>query len=156
MRRQDREVTDVEKVIKIIESCDCCRIGFQEKDGSVYIVPLNFGFERIGKDFVFYFHGAKKGKKISLTGEQQTVGFELDTRHGLVTGELPCQFSYLYQSIIGKGILRPVETDDEKINGLHAIMRQYSKREVWEYDKRMLNAVTVLKLSVTEWTCKEH
>lgn len=36
---------------------------------------------------IFYFHGAKEGKKVELTKEQNIVGFELDTKHELVENE---------------------------------------------------------------------
>lgn len=44
MRRKDRKITDDIKVRKIIEQCQCCRIGFYD-DGEIYIVPLDFGYE---------------------------------------------------------------------------------------------------------------
>ena len=34
MRRKDREITDRQAIIKIIESCQCCRIGFQDAGGN--------------------------------------------------------------------------------------------------------------------------
>ena len=41
MRRKDREITSYDKMLEIMQSCDCCRIGLKDKD-SVYILPLNF------------------------------------------------------------------------------------------------------------------
>ena len=52
MRRKDREVTDEKKIMEIISQCYCCRLGFIDK-GAVYIVPLNFGFEKKATDYVF-------------------------------------------------------------------------------------------------------
>ncbi len=43
MRRADREITDANKIDKIIMKCDCCRLGFLE-EGGAYILPLNFGY----------------------------------------------------------------------------------------------------------------
>ncbi|MCI1931522.1 MAG: pyridoxamine 5'-phosphate oxidase family protein [Clostridia bacterium] len=65
MRRSDREVTEPEKINEIILSCDCCRLGFIDKENT-YFVPLNFGFTVINNKRIFYFHGAKEGKKIEL------------------------------------------------------------------------------------------
>ena len=43
MRRKDREVLDETKIDEFIRNCDCCRIGFYDKENDeVYIVPLNF------------------------------------------------------------------------------------------------------------------
>ena len=63
MRRQDREVTDPEKINSIISSCHCCRLGFCDQ-GKAYLVPLNFGHAVENGTRVFYFHGAKEGRKI--------------------------------------------------------------------------------------------
>ncbi len=41
MRRKEREVTDYNKMIEILKSCDCCRIGLVDDKGA-YIVPMNF------------------------------------------------------------------------------------------------------------------
>ena len=43
MRRKDREITDFNKMLDIMEACDCCRIGLADKS-EAYIVPLNFGY----------------------------------------------------------------------------------------------------------------
>ena len=109
MRRKDREIKDYNKMLKIIDQCDCIRIGFQEPQGT-YILPLNFGYESQEDQLTFYFHGAKEGKKVELTKEQNIVGFELDTKHELVQHQTACGFSYLYQSIIGKGKLEILDT----------------------------------------------
>lgn len=65
MRRQDREVTDSARIREIISSCSVCRLGFCDGD-EVYIVPLNFGYEEVDGKYVFYFHGAKAGRKAEL------------------------------------------------------------------------------------------
>lgn len=44
MRRKDREIKDYNKMLEIIDQCDCIRIGFKEQEGT-YILPLNFGYE---------------------------------------------------------------------------------------------------------------
>ena len=67
MRRKDREVLDEIKIDEFIRNCDCCRIGFYDKENNeVYIVPLNFGYSNVDNKRVFYFHGAKEGRKIEF------------------------------------------------------------------------------------------
>lgn len=75
LRRKDREVKDFSEIIRIIESCDCCRLGFVD-NREAYIVPLNFGYEIKGSDLTLYFHSAKEGRKIDLVSKQETVSFE--------------------------------------------------------------------------------
>lgn len=76
MRRNDREITDREKIREIIQKCYCCRLGFNDA-GKVYIVPLSFGYEEIGDRRVFYFHGATEGRKIELIRKTHYAAFEL-------------------------------------------------------------------------------
>ncbi|MCI1958470.1 MAG: pyridoxamine 5'-phosphate oxidase family protein [Clostridia bacterium] len=154
MRRSDREVTEPEKINEIILSCDCCRLGFIDKD-STYIVPLNFGFTVTDDKRIFYFHGAKEGKKIELIKSNVTVGFELDTNHELTKGKSACQYSFKYQSIIGNGKVSLVNGKNEKQKALCIIMEHYTGKKDWTFDDS-LNSVAILKLDVTELSCKEH
>lgn len=155
MRRKDREIIDKNKIIQIIKSCDCCRIAFKEDEGT-YILPLNFGFDETNNNIVFYFHSAKEGKKIDLLKEQSVVGFELDTKHELIRGELACEYSYKYQSVIGKGKINLVEDTNEKLHALNTIMMHYTSNPNMNYNSKMLDMVAIIKLEVIELSCKEH
>ena len=55
MRRKEREVTDYNKMIEMLKSCDCCRIGLVDDKGA-YIVPMNFGYEDNNGKLTLYFH----------------------------------------------------------------------------------------------------
>lgn len=103
MRRKDREVTDFSKVLEVVDSCDCCRLGLVDDAQEAYIVPLNFGYESENGNLVLYFHGALKGKKMDLIAKQRRASFEMDAKHDLVSGNTPCEYSYLYQCVMGKG-----------------------------------------------------
>lgn len=155
MRRKDREITNYDKMIEIMKSCDCCRIGLRDGDG-VYIVPLNFGYDDKSENLTLYFHGASEGKKINLIKLQDTASFEMDTKHQLVEADIACSHSYLYQSIMGKGKISLVDSIDEKIKGLECVMLHYSHSNNWKFNEEVLNRVAVIKIEVTEWSCKEH
>ena len=155
MRRNDREVTDYMKIENIISRCTCCRIGFQD-EGEVYIVPLNFGSEAKGDTYVFYFHGAKEGRKIDLIGKNPIVGFEMDTNYALKEADQACGHSARFQSIIGNGVVSIVSETDEKKLGLSLIMEHNTGKQNWNFDEKMVNAVPVFKLEVTKMSCKEH
>lgn len=155
MRRKDREIKDFAKMMEILETCDCCRLGLTDDDGA-YIVPMNFGYEESDDNLVLYFHCAKEGRKIGLIKKQGKASFEMDSKHELASGERACDFSYMYQCVMGKGRIEILNDNDAKIHGLQKIMRHYSEREDWEFRREMTEAVTVLKLTVTEWSCKVH
>lgn len=155
MRRKDRAITDIRKMMEILKSCDCCRIGLVDKE-EAYIVPLNFGYEEQDGNIILYFHCAKEGRKIDLIPKQKMVIFEMDTKHELVKVTSACEFSYLYQCVMGKGEIEILEDNHEKIYGLQKIVSHYSETANLEFQQELVNRVLVLKLTVTEWSCKEH
>lgn len=153
MRRKDREITDLTKVISIIDACDCCRLGFVDKD-EAYIVPMNFGYEFINDTLILYFHCAPEGRKMKLIPKQKSVTFEMDTNHALVSSEYACSTSFLYQCVMGTGTLEIME--DEKKSGLNQIMKHYTGKEDWNYNQKGMDNLCVLKLTVSKWSCKAH
>ena len=158
MRRKDREITERQAIIDIIENCQCCRIGFQD-DGEVYIVPLNFGFEYSEQRIVFYFHGAKEGRKIDLIAKSPHVGFEMDTNHEVYAKSnngAACAYTARFQSVIGTGKVSMVCNVEEKKHGLLLLMKHTTQKCEWSFDEKMLNAVAVFKLEVEKLSCKEH
>ena len=157
MRRKDREVLDEVKIDKFIRNCDCCRIGFYDKENNeVYIVPLNFGYSHVDNKRVFYFHGAKEGRKIELISKTKKVSFEMDSNHELIVGKMACNYSERYQSVIGTGLISFVEDKDEKIAALNEIMFQSTGKKDWDFPEPMLNGVAVFMIEVISLSCKEH
>lgn len=142
-------------MLEVIKKCDCCRIGLVDGD-EAYIVPLNFGYEVKEGQLILYFHGAKEGRKIEIIQNLKTATFEMDTKHELVEGTIACAFSYLYQCVMGKGELEIVTDNDEKVCGLTRLMEHYSKSSDWKFKQEHLDMISVFKITVTEWTCKEH
>ena len=109
MRRQDRAVTAPEKIRAVIDACEVCRLGLQDGRG-VYVVPVNFGHTVEGGRHVFYFHGAAEGRKVDLVRRNGWAGFELDTGYRLQGAEAACGYTAAFQSVIGEGPIRVVET----------------------------------------------
>lgn len=155
MRRKDREITDNNKINKVIADCHCCRLGFL--DGKqVYIVPLNFGYEEKEGHKIFYFHAAKEGRKIELIKDNPSVGFELDANYKLNEGNEACEYSAGFQSIIGTGRVDFIETVEEKRYALQRIMLHNTGKKEWKISDEMIETVAVFKLEVDELSCKEH
>ena len=111
MRRNDREVSDKDEIVKFISEQQIIRVGFAD-DGEVYIVPVNYGFEVCGDEFVFYFHGAKAGRKFELAKKSPDVGFEIDGGYQLMPSENACGYSAHFKSVIGNGRLVLIEDND--------------------------------------------
>lgn len=152
MRRKDWEITDPNNIADFIAKEQILRIAFYD-EGDIYIVPINYGYSYDGQ-YTFYFHGAKAGRKYELAKKTPKVGFEIDGNYSLLEGEIACDFSAAFQSVIGTGILSIVEDAEEKVKGLNAIMKQTTSKAEWDYSKEMLAAVAVFRLVVDKMSCK--
>ena len=151
MRRKDREIVDIGEMIQIIQKCDVCTLALFDEEYP-YIVPMNFGWDCNNSQIDLYFHCANEGKKLELIQKNHKVSFEMDCSHKLISGERPCDCTMEYESVVGNGTIEIVNANKEK--ALTAIMKNYSKEKTFEFDERMLRAVTVLKLTVEKITAK--
>ena len=65
MRRRDREVTDSNEIIHILDTGKVLHLGLVDQ-GKPYIVPMNYGYILEGNKLVFYLHGALEGRKLDI------------------------------------------------------------------------------------------
>lgn len=153
MRRSDREITDKKLIEEFIAKEQILRVAFCD-NGDIYIVPVNYGYSFESDKYVFYFHGAKAGRKYELSKLEPSVGFEIDGKYRLLESESACDFSAAFQSVIGTGTLQLVEDKEEKRRGLNAIMKQTTQKAEWDYEDKMMDAVAVFRLDVDKISCK--
>ena len=57
----------------------------------------------------------------------------MDSFHKLVSADIPCGFSYKYQSIIGQGNVSLVSDTNEKIEAFKIKMEHYTGKKEWEF-----------------------
>jgi len=150
MRRKDREVTDVADIEAILNEAMIVRVGLCS-DGIPYVVPMNFGYS----EGCLYMHSAKVGTKLDIIKKNNNVCFETDIGFETVQAERACEWGARYKSVIGFGKASLVESYDEKIKALNAIMLKYSGRGSFHYDDKEVNAVTVIKIEVESMTGKK-
>ncbi len=148
MRRKDRKIIDANSIAK----GQILRIAFYD-EGDIYIVPINYGYS-FNNQYTFYFHGAKADRKYELAKKTPKVGFEIDGNYTLLAGEIACDFSATFQSVVGTGTLSVVEDTEEKVKGLNAIMKQTTSKAEWHYSDKMLESVAVFRLEVDRMSCK--
>ena len=60
----------------------------------------------------------REGRKVDLVRRNGWAGFELDTGYRLQGAEAACGYTAAFQSVIGEGPIRVVETAEEKRRGL--------------------------------------
>jgi nitroimidazol reductase NimA-like FMN-containing flavoprotein (pyridoxamine 5'-phosphate oxidase superfamily) len=62
MRRKDKEITNIEDKINIIDQCKVCRLGLSENN-KPYIIPLNYGYSFENNMLTLFFHSAKEERR---------------------------------------------------------------------------------------------
>lgn len=153
MRRSDREVTDFQEMVNIMEKCDVCRLALHD-EAYPYILPLNFGMEIENGQVILYFHGALEGKKYELMEKDNRVSFEMDCGHRLVTREEKGSCTMEYESVIGSGKLEYVP-EEEKYDALVYLMKHYHKED-FAFRKAVMAQTKVFRLVVREMTGKRR
>jgi hypothetical protein len=153
MKRNDREITEIQEIEKIIRKADVCRIAFAN-DNIPYIVTMNFGYAG-GNDRTLFFHCANEGRKLEMIRKNNLVCFEMDTDHNLYTGEKGCDWGMKYKSVVGYGNISIVGDFEIRKAGLDCIMKHYEGDKNYSYDDKVLSGTTILKLDIIEMTGKK-
>lgn len=153
MRRKDREVTDFEKIIRIIDECEIVRLGLA--DGMYpYIVPVNFAYTVIDGQISLYIHGAMAGKKYEMLRKNPECSFEMD---------IPLQMDCLlkqkdvtmrYKSVMGKATACFLEGEKKQHALDEIIMARHEETKNFEYNHAAVDRTAVVKLVVTEISAK--
>ena len=122
MRRADREVTDVDGMIDIIDHCKVCHIALMDGEWP-YIVAMNFAYSYENDQLVIYLHSAKEGKKLDLLRKDDHVCFEMDYDHEMIPAKYACAYNFRYASVVGRGHCEIITDVDEKIKALELLMK---------------------------------
>lgn len=155
MRRKDREITDNDKIIEILDKSKIIHIALQDGDFP-YVLPMHYGYEYNDGKLVFYMHGALQGHKYDLIAANNKIGFEVECDVELASGgDIACKYGSYYASIIGKGIISVVEESQEKIHGLKVLMKNQTGRD-FEINEEMAAAVAVIKIEAVDYSAKSR
>jgi len=154
MRRRDREITDRNEIIRLIDISKVCRLGLSD-DGMPYIVPMLYGYAEEDGQIVFYFHGARKGRKMDIIAKnpRACVELDMDEEFQVYPGKSACEYSCTYASVIAFGKITVVEDPAVKRRALSLIMKQQTGED-FEFTPEQANWVQVLRLPAEEVTGK--
>jgi len=153
MRRRDREITDRDEMIEILDKCQVCRIALHDENFP-YIVPLNYGVDIGGDNVTLYFHSAKQGKKLDLIRRDNRASFEVDCGHTLVLEHETGNCTMNYESVIGQGVIEFVP-EGEKMNALRILMKHY-RHEDFPFNAAMVPQTEMFRLKVIDMTGKRR
>ena len=154
LTRREREVTDINEIIKILDKTKIVHIALVDGD-EPYMVPMNYGYTYIDGKLTLYLHGATEGKKLDLMRKNPKVFFSMESDIEPFSGQVACQYGTSYSSVMGKGIAEILESPEDKMNGLSLFMKSQTGKD-FTFDDRMVSIVSVIKIHVTEYTAKHR
>ncbi len=148
MYRSDREVIDPIHIESIFKLSNICRLAFHNEPVP-YIVPMNYGYY----NNKLYLHSANKGLKLDLLKKNNNVAFEIENKIEMV--QIIDGTTMKYQSIIGQGIIRILESDQDKQEALKHLI-EHSGGQFRRHEEKTLNRVTMLEIEITKLTAKAN
>ena len=80
MIKNERKVIDLAGMLKIVDSCDICRLGLAEGN-RIAIVPMTFGYTFLDGKFTFYFKGDLEEERLALIRNAEEIDFQMDSDH---------------------------------------------------------------------------
>ena len=100
MTRREREVTDINKILEILDKAKVLHLGLVDGD-EAYVVPMNYGYVYENDKLTLYLHGARRGRKLDLIRQNPTVFFEMDCDIVPFEGDVACKYCITYSSTMG-------------------------------------------------------
>lgn len=157
MRRKDREVTDFNKIVEIIDRCQILRLGLADGDFP-YIVPLNFSYEADAenKTLNFFIHGAMAGRKYELLRKNKKCSFELDN---------PLKMDYLYdahditmryESVMGTAEVEEIPDEDKESIMQEKVLSRWEEAKTFPWNKAALSRTAMFRIKVTSISGKSN
>lgn len=153
MRRKDREVTDPQEILSIIDSCPCLHLAVADSP-SPYIVPLSFGMEYAGGKYLFYFHSARSGRKVELLAKSPRVSVQGEKAEGVTAS--PGGLTHRFQSFYGEGVCEELTREEDVLHALSVLCRRYGYPEDPRRYCRMTKAVRVYRITAEGVTAKRN
>ena len=74
MTRREFEITDMEQILKILDTAKVLHLGLSD-DGQPYVVPMNYGYTYENDKLTIYLHGATEGYKYEVLAKNPKISF---------------------------------------------------------------------------------
>lgn len=153
MRRVEKEISDMETLIKILKGGKYTVISMC-KENEVYLVTLSYGYDESKN--ALYFHCAKEGQKIEFIKSNPFVCGTVIEDNGYKDG---C--SQAYRSVVFRGKMVIVEDIHEKKIGFDVLLNHLennpstTKNKFFKKDETYEN-LRMLRLDINEISGKEE
>lgn len=153
MTRREREVTDINKIIEILDKSKVVHVGMVDGD-EPYVVPMNYGYVFEDGKLIIYLHGARRGRKLDVMRANPKVFFEMECDIVPFEGDIACRYGITYSSVMGRGIAEIIDEDvEEKKKALSILMKTQTGKD-FEFEDKMVAFVSVIRITASEFTAK--
>jgi uncharacterized protein len=152
VREAHRGAYDRETIYKILDEGFVGHVGFSV-DGQPYVIPTLFA--RIGD--AIYFHGSAASRMLRNVSEGLTVCITVTLTDGFVLARSVFNHSMNYRSVVALGKATLVDTQQEKLEALHAFTEKILLgrwNDARQPNEKELKATSILRLPLTEVSAK--
>ncbi len=154
MTRREREVTDINEIINILDKSKVLHLGLVDGD-EPYVVPMNYGYEFIDGNLVFYLHGARQGRKLDIIRANPKVFAELECDIVPFEGDVACKYGITYASVMAKGKAVLIDDAEEKMHALTVLMKTQTGKN-FEFNEKLVSVVSVIRIDIEKYTAKHR
>ena len=155
MRRSEREITQRDKLLELLDKCRVMHLGLT--DGTApYVVPLHFGWGEKEGEITLYFHSAPEGRKMDCIRKNSAcfIAVTGDTR--VIGSAEACGWTAAYESLMMEGEIEVLKSDEDKKHGLDALMRHCGNVGEPRYNAQALAKTAVCRVRVKSVTGKRR
>ena len=152
MTRRERQVTDINEIIKILDNSKVLHLGLVDGD-EPYVVPMNYGYTYENEKLTIWLHCARQGRKLDIMKVNPKVFFEMEYGITPFEGDVACKYGITYSSIMGRGIAHIIEDIEEKKSALTFLMKTQTGKD-FGFEDKMAEVVGVIRIDVSEYTAK--
>lgn len=154
MTRRERQVTDINEILKILDNSKVLHLGLVDGD-EPYVVPMNYGYTYENEKLTIWLHCARQGRKLDVMRVNPKVFFEMEYGITPFEGEVACKYGITYSSLMGRGVATIIEDVETKKIALSALMKAQTGRD-FSFEDKMAEVVGVVKIDVIEFTAKHR
>lgn len=152
MTRRERQITDQEQIVHILNTAKVLHLGMVDGD-EPYVVPMNYGYLLEDGRLTLYLHGARRGRKLDVLRKNHKVFFEMECDVQPFEGNVACKYGMAYLSLMGKGRAVLLEDIAEKQKSLTVLMKTQTGKN-FEFTQKLADVVGVIRIDVESYTAK--
>lgn len=154
MTRRERQVTDINEILKILDNSKVLHLGLVDGD-EPYVVPMNYGYTYENDKLTIWLHCARQGRKLDVMRANPKVFFEMEYGITPFEGEVACKYGITYSSLMGRGVATIIEDVETKKIALSSLMKVQTGKD-FTFEDRIAEVVGVVRIDVIEFTAKHR